>query len=252
MTYPYIPARLHGGAQSTITRIVIHATVSPCVKGGARNVAAYFQSKNAGGSAHYIVDPGEIVQAVKDNVVAYHAPPNTGTLGVELCDPQKGTAARWSDANHTAMLRRAAVLVRALAAAHDVPLVRLSALDLTKGKRGICGHVEVSRAFGKTDHGDPDIGGKFPWPAFMAMLTDEEDIVSQLPLLKRGATGEDVQTLRALLLARSHPEVKTVEGTFDAVVEAAVRAIQEWAGIDVDGIVGDDTWRALILRARKS
>lgn len=176
MPYPYIPARRHGGKQSAVTRIVIHATVSPCVRGGARNVARYFQSQAAGGSAHYIVDPGEIVQAVKDNVVAHHAPPNTGTLGVELCDPQKGDPSRWADDAHEAMLRRAAGLVRELADKYNVPLVRLTALDLQKGKRGICGHVEVSRAFGRTDHGDPDIGGRFPWAHFMQLITEPEGL----------------------------------------------------------------------------
>lgn len=185
MTYPYIPARLHGGAQSEISRIVIHATVSPCVVKGARNVAAYFQSREAGGSAHYIVDPAEVIQCVKDDVVAYHAPPNTGTLGVELCDPQAGLASRWEDAAHVEMLARAAGLVRQLAAIHKVPLVRLTALDLQQGKRGICGHVEVSRAFGKSDHGDPDMGGKFPWISFMQLLTEEDDVAIDAADIKK-------------------------------------------------------------------
>lgn len=184
MSYTYIPARLHGGAQSAISRIVIHATVSPCVAKGARNVAAYFQSREAGGSAHYIVDPGEVIQAVKDDVVAYHAPPNTGTLGVELCDPQAGSPLRWQDGPHEQMLIRAAALVRQLATIHGVPLVRLTALDLTQGKHGICGHVEVSRAFGESDHGDPDEGGKFPWLRFMQLITEEDDVLDTADIKK--------------------------------------------------------------------
>lgn len=178
MTYPYIPARLHGGAQSKISRIVIHATVSPCAKGGARQVARYFQSPGAGGSAHYIVDPLEIVQCVKDDVVAYHAPPNTGTLGVELCDWQKGDPDRWGDTDHTLMLVLAARLVRELAAKHDVPLKLLTVSDVKEGKRGICSHVSVSKAFGKSDHGDPDIAGPFPWAKFMQLITKKENAVS--------------------------------------------------------------------------
>ncbi len=73
-----------------------------------------------------------------------------------------------------------------------------------------------------------------------------EDIVKKLPLLKRGGkTGEHVETLQGLLHARSHPEVK-VTGVFDSVTEAAVRDFQEWARLDPDGIVGDDTWPALL------
>jgi hypothetical protein len=73
-----------------------------------------------------------------------------------------------------------------------------------------------------------------------------EDMVKELPLLKRGATGEHVQTLRALLLARSHPEIKTVEGSFDATVEKAVKAVQRWGGVTADGEVGPKTWPILL------
>jgi hypothetical protein len=73
-----------------------------------------------------------------------------------------------------------------------------------------------------------------------------EDMVKELPLLKRGATGEHVQTLRGLLLARSHPEIKTVEGSFDAKVEAAVKAVQKWGGVTADGEVGPQTWPVLL------
>lgn len=178
MAYAYIPARLQGGDQDRVNRIVIHATVSPCVRGGARNVARYFQSQEAGGSAHYVVDSSEIVQCVKDGTVAYHAPPNTDTLGVELCDPQAGPASRWEDAAHVEMLARAAGLVRQLAARHNVPLVRLSVADLKAGKRGICGHVDVSNAFKRSDHGDP--GSGFPWDDFLGLVREEMEDDMQL------------------------------------------------------------------------
>ncbi|MFF5258814.1 peptidoglycan-binding protein [Actinomadura viridis] len=73
-----------------------------------------------------------------------------------------------------------------------------------------------------------------------------EAMVRKLPLLRKGATGEDVETLRALLLARSHPEIGPVEGPFDDQVEQAVRAVQEWGGVEVDGIVGPRTWPVLL------
>lgn len=75
-----------------------------------------------------------------------------------------------------------------------------------------------------------------------------EAIMRNLPILRKGATGEDVQTLRALLLARSHPEIGPVEGGFDEKVEAAVRAVQAWGGVDDDGVVGPATW-PILMRA---
>lgn len=173
MTIPFIGTSYHGGTQTKVNRIVIHCTVSPCQLGGARANARYFQTHTTG-SAHYVVDPGEIIQCVRESVVAYHAPPNTYSLGIELCDPQSGSASRWNDKNHQAMLRRAAALVRARAAHWGVPLVKLSASDLRAGHRGICGHVDVSNAWHQTDHTDP--GTSFPWSQFMNMIKGDDDL----------------------------------------------------------------------------
>ncbi|MBD2900826.1 hypothetical protein amrb99_98360 [Actinomadura sp. RB99] len=70
--------------------------------------------------------------------------------------------------------------------------------------------------------------------------------MQNLPLLKKGATGEHVQTLRGLLLARSHPEIRTVNGSFDDKVVAAVKAVQRWGGVTADGEVGPKTWPILL------
>ena len=72
-----------------------------------------------------------------------------------------------------------------------------------------------------------------------------ENMVKNLPTLARGATGEDVQTVQGLLLARSHSEV-SINGMFDATTEAAVKAVQRWGRVDDDGIVGPMTWPVLL------
>lgn len=90
-------------------------------------------------------------------------------------------------------------------------------------------------------YGRPAYGGGDNWM---------EAAVQKLPLLKKGDTGEDVQTLRGLLLARSYPEIVTAEGPFDAKVEAAVKKVQKWGGVDDDGKVGPQTWPVL-LRVNK-
>jgi hypothetical protein len=87
-------------------------------------------------------------------------------------------------------------------------------------------------------------------PAYDAGDNWTEAMVKKLPMLSRGATGEHVETLRALLLARSHPEIGTLQGPFDDKVEAAVRATQKWGGVDDDGVVGPQTWPVL-LRVHK-
>lgn len=164
------PAKWHGGRQelSPLKRVVIHCTVSPCTPGGARATAAYFEHNTSPGSAHYVVDPGEVVQCVGDHTVAYHAPPNSDTIGVELCDPQAGSPARWADANHRAMLARAAELVARLCLAYDLPIKRIGPVRLRLGMRGICGHVDVSQTWHQSDHTDPGVG--FPWDDFMGLV----------------------------------------------------------------------------------
>lgn len=156
------------GSQSSITRIVIHATVSPTQPGGARGNANYFQSGSAGGLAHYVVDPGEIIQCAPEGTICWHAPPNENSIGIELCDPQGGDPARWSDPDHQSMLALAAGLVRDIAARWNVPLVFVDSAGLLAGLNGITGHAQVAQAWHQTDHTDP--GVDFLWPSFMSLV----------------------------------------------------------------------------------
>jgi N-acetyl-anhydromuramyl-L-alanine amidase AmpD len=178
MTYPYVPGnpKHMSGANGTVTRIVIHATCSATKDGGAMQNAHYFQSDNAGGLAHYVVDPDQVVQCCKEDTACWHAPPNRGSIGIELTDPQGLTNVqadakdphRWADADHEKMLRLAAKLVVEIANRHQVPLLKLSVADLKAGKHGICGHVDVSQAFGQSSHDDPQ--GAFPWAHFLDLV----------------------------------------------------------------------------------
>jgi N-acetyl-anhydromuramyl-L-alanine amidase AmpD len=167
---PYLGPAAHvsAGDNKPIRRIVIHGTVSPCRTGQARATARYFRSPAAGGSAQYVVDPGEVIQCVYDGQIAQHAPPNAHSLGVELCDPQTGPADRWDDRDHRAMLILAAHLVAQLCLAYDVPIRKLTVADLRAGHHGICGHVDVSRAFKQSTHTDPGTG--FPWKRFISQV----------------------------------------------------------------------------------
>jgi hypothetical protein len=184
---PYLgpPFRYTPGPNKPIGRIVIHSTVSPCVPGGARSIATYFRSNRAGGSAHYVVDPAEEVQTAYDSVIAWHAPPNQGSLGIEMCDipgpvpgDKRGTAAwkaarrswRWIQPNQQRMLKRTAQLAAGLALAYDVPITFLTPEDLRSGARGITTHNNVSEAFGQSTHWDP---GWWPRGRFMRLVRRE-------------------------------------------------------------------------------
>jgi hypothetical protein len=179
------PARSSAGSNKPIRRVVIHSTVSPCEPGGARNIAAYFRSQSAGGSAHYVVDPEETVQSAYDSVIAWHAPPNSGSLGIEMCDipgpvpnEKPGSARwkalkrswRWARPEQRAMLKRTARLTARLCLAYDVPVQFVGPRELKAGKRGITTHANVSAAFKQSSHWDP---GFWPRAWFMRMVRAE-------------------------------------------------------------------------------
>ena len=120
-------------------------------------------------SSHYTVDDQFIVQSVKDNDVAWTAPPrNDDGLHLELIGYAKQTPAEWVDAYSKPMLELAARLIAAKAQEFDIPLELLGPEELKAGKRGITTHGDISKAYGKSDHQDP--GKNFPMDEFMAMI----------------------------------------------------------------------------------
>lgn len=173
------PVRWYGNSNNKpILRIVMHGTVTPCDYGWARKVVGIWQRTSSPSSAHYVVDPGEVVQAVYDSVVAYHDGVNVHEIGVELCDWVGGGAGRstplsikrWNTKKHSLMLQRAAELVAQLSLAYDVEPVMIGVRKVKAGKSGICEHSDVSKAFRKSTHWDL---GNFPRRRFGHMVRAE-------------------------------------------------------------------------------
>lgn len=158
------------GSNKPIKRVVLHSTVSPCRAGQAQRTADYFRSQAAGGSAHYVVDPAEVVQTAWDSVICWHAPPNAGSLGVEMCDMPDQNVRRWNGTEHRQMLQRAAALVASLCLAYDVPMWFVGPVGLRLGRRGVTTHASVSQAFKQSDHWDP---GAWPRRKFMRLVRAE-------------------------------------------------------------------------------
>lgn len=167
---PMIPARWKGGDQ-TPKAIVMHGTVTPDTPGMATATARFFANETNKTSAHYIVDPTTVIQCVGDHTVAYHCGYNQDSIGVEMCDEETGTAARWDDENSRAIIARAATLVAQLCLAYDIDPIRPSVAELKeKGPHGIYGHNDSRLAFGNTTHSDPI---DFPWQRFLKQVHDE-------------------------------------------------------------------------------
>lgn len=100
-------------------------------------------------------------------------------------------------------------------------------------------HVHFSVLAGPSgDRGGPwDIGDTTP--------VHGAPVIDARPLLRRGARGMDVQILQGLL-RKWGAEIKS-DGDFGPRTEAAVRAFQKAKGLVADGIVGQYTWRALLV-----
>lgn len=273
MAYPYTKARRHGGSQGRINRIVMHSTVTPCEPGWARKVAGWFHTWTKAASAHYVVDPREIIKCLPDGTVGYHAPPNTGSLGIEQCDWSRGN--QWTDANHKAMLRLSARLGAVLAKRHDVPLTWLSPAELQAGQRGFTSHLNVGRAWRQTTHVDP---GNFPVGVYMRLVREEyAKLTGEKPAEEPAETPVEAERAPEFPLPKGHyfgpppgaeshgggrdghpglekwqrrmrergwTAIGIPDGLYGPKTRRVTRQFQDQKGLTVDGLIGPKTWRA--------
>ena len=262
MAYPFVESphvTKTGGRQ--IDLIVIH-TMEMDEKGEtAEHCAQWFRNPAAKVSAHYCVDADSIVKCVRDQDIAWHAPgANHDGIGIEHAGRAKQTGRDWSDDYSAAMLERSAALVAELCRKYALPVTWLYAVDLRAGKRGITTHKAVSDAFKRSSHWDPGTG--FPVERYLGLVRARMDggatvraaapapapavLKQSPPLLRIGSHGWHVKRLQRMLRARDlYPEPAKIDGDFGEITEAGVKAFQEFADLEPDGIVGPLTWQAL-------
>ena len=72
---------------------------------------------------------------------------------------------------------------------------------------------------------------------------------ANFPTVRNGSTGVDVTALQYLL--QEHGLEVSADGSFGSGTEAAVRSFQADQGLDVDGVVGPNTWTALVVTVRQ-
>lgn len=120
--------------------------------------------------SHNCVDNNSVVQCVLEKDVAHHAPgANHNGIGIEHAGYASQSRAQWLDEYSTAELRVSAKLVADLCSRWSIPIAKLSVEELRAGKRGICGHLDVTNAFnGGEGHQDP--GPNFPWTEYLEMV----------------------------------------------------------------------------------
>ena len=148
--------------KGAVRLIVVHDMEAPEKGDTAENVARWFAGPTAPeASAHYCVDADSIVRCVRDEDIAWHAPgANSTGIGIELAGYARQGRGDWLDAYSKRMLDTQAIpLIAALCRKHGIPAVWLTPQQVAAGKAGICGHIDVTKAFpGKGSHVDPGPG----------------------------------------------------------------------------------------------
>lgn len=260
MAEPSITTRAYhtsSGSNLPVTRVVIHTTEPnmgfprSSESGQAHSIAEYFTSPSSGGSAHYVVDVQNEEHCVPENTIAWHAPPNQGSIGIEVCGQAAYSNAEWRSTTLQPLLNRVAARTADLCHRYNIPVVKLSPQDLLAGRHGICGHRDVTDAWHQSDHQDP--GPDFPWAEFLGLVHDHlgstppqaqnHPGVPQWPgrVLSLGAHGDDVMTWQHGLV-NHHGATLKVDGQYGPQSVAACRVLQENNHLHVDGKVGPQTW----------
>jgi len=85
-------------------------------------------------------------------------------------------------------------------------------------------------------------------PNYLNSDSDFEKVSVSLPILRKGSFGKSVKSLQLILDSKDYSIGKCgIDGDFGADTDSAVRKFQEDFGIEIDGIVGKDTWSNLIV-----
>lgn len=166
---PFVQAAGDGGVRAQTQMVVIHATDNTASDEAEASYATHRPDQI---SAHIYNDEDSVIQAVPLSHVAYGCYPigNSRSVQFELV----GLSNRLTDAT----LRRIAPIVRRVCDRYGIPIRHVGPAELRAGVRGICGHGDVTLAWGQGSHTDP--GPAFPWGTFIGYVngsaTTEEDM----------------------------------------------------------------------------
>ncbi|WP_328886266.1 peptidoglycan-binding protein [Streptomyces sp. NBC_00316] len=228
----WVPADAHNftvGRSAKIDKVIIHVT-----QGSYAGTISWFQNPTSEVSAHYVIrsSDGQITQTVRDRDTAYHAKnSNASALGIEhegfVDDPSWFT---------DAMYRSSAALTRTLCDTYGIP----------KDRTHIIGHSEAPGS----DHTDP--GKYWDWNLYMGYVEDDGTDSSGDGLSftsytsqQSGSSGPRVKAVQQLLNEQGFATGDGA-GTFGAGTVGAVKAYQTARGLTADGVVGAQTWTALL------
>lgn len=143
--------------------IAQHTTEST---GGNTNVIAYLERTRAGSYQTMVDFDGEEVRMVPDDKQAWGAMNQGNRRGLHVCAMGKAEWSRDRWLQEGKLLERTAMRYAAWSKEYGIPLVKISAGQAANGERGVLGHIDISAAFGESDHWDP--GHNFPYDVVIA------------------------------------------------------------------------------------
>ena len=154
--------------------IVVHDMEYPKRVGSARWCANFFATTSPS-SAHYCVDPAEVIQSVREEDGAWHTHGyaggveiNRASIGIEHAGYYTQTREQWLDELGNAELDLSAKLSAEIAERWDIPIRRLSVEEIRAGLPGFAGHHDFVLATRTGSHVDPGVG--FPWDVYLSRV----------------------------------------------------------------------------------
>lgn len=165
-----------------------HVTIASIERIGVREVVSIETSTHTffaeGIVSHNCVDNDSVIQCVRDEDVAWHAPGANGNgIGIEHAGYARQSAAEWRDDFSVAMLELSAELTARLCLKYSIPIARPSVTELKAGARGIVGHADCTAAWPvdkrtgqRRTHWDPGPG--FPWDWYLSRVRFHAELLS--------------------------------------------------------------------------
>jgi N-acetyl-anhydromuramyl-L-alanine amidase AmpD len=154
--------------------LVIHDMEFPERKDTAEVIAHDFATRTTlnAASAHICVDSDSIIQCVHDNDIAYAAPDaNHDGIHIELAGYGRQSREEWLDPYGIALLALGSDAAAQYLLKYTLPLKKLTVSEIQAGKKGVCGHADITIAYPKHAHGHTDPGEHFPWDYFMSSMS---------------------------------------------------------------------------------
>lgn len=233
-----------GGA--AVTHIVLHTAEGALTY---QSLGNFFASESAGVSSHTGIDDtrGVVGEYVGREAKAWTASnANPWSVQAELCAFAEWDGPEWD--RHPVMLENAAAWVAEEAAAFGIPLVSVAADAQNSSARGVCQHNDL----GSMGGGHWDCGPNFPINRVLEMAGGVPGTAPAPPqpggpappwpgvYLRNFTTHESAATWQGQMAARGWNI--GVDGMYGDQSEDVCRAFQMEKGLDVDGVVGPQTW----------